>query len=552
MMISVIDAREQKFVLANKATESVFGEINSVIGKSLYDLLPHKVAEALYARDKTVIDSGVMAEFEQYSPNKKAIFDTKLIPVSDESGSTSFMISIYEDITEKRRAEEQVLYMAHHDYMTGCANRALFFRVLKEAYGPGAGLGPFTLLYLDIDNFKSINDFLGHPVGDQVIITVAKRLQEVVGEKNNVARLGGDEFAVILRDTGGPDAMATKIQCVLSAINLPIDGLGRQICVTASIGVAVAPKDGVDADALLKNADLALYSAKNSGGNACHYFREDMLVDFQSRRAMESDLRVALENSEFRLYYQPLIGLQDDGIEGFEALLRWDSPSRGLVSPADFIPLAEETGLIGPIGAWVLKQACLDASRWPDHINIAVNISVAQFHGRSLVLDVAAAIAASNIRPSRLELEITESIILYNTASVIETLKSLRAIGVKIVMDDFGTGYSSLSYLTKFTFDKIKIDRSFISGIDGQGGLEEQKDCLAVVRAITCLCADLNIATTAEGVETAAQLQRLREEGCTEVQGFLLGRPAPVDSVPAVLEKFLPSAANIKRQAGRR
>jgi diguanylate cyclase (GGDEF)-like protein/PAS domain S-box-containing protein len=533
MMVSVIDAEEQRFVLANTATEQVFGSNQCVIGKSLHDLLPKALADSFAARDHAVIKSGTVAEFEQQysSAVGKKTFDTKLIPVLNGDGKAEFLISIYEDITEKRKAEQRILFMAHHDCLTGAANRALFYRVINDACADSAHREPFTIIYIDIDNFKSINDFLGHPVGDQVLVAIAQRLSEVVGEQNHVARLGGDEFAVILSGAGSADASET-IHRIISAINAPIDSLGRHVRVTASIGVVTAPADGTDADALLINADLALYSAKNQGGDACRFFTKDLLINFQSRCTMESDLRHALDRSEFKLYYQPLISLPEHQIEGFEALLRWDSPSRGLVSPADFIPLAEESGLIGPIGAWVLRQACMDASRWPDDISIAVNVSVAQFHSRSLVFDVTAALAASNLRPSRLQLEITESIILFNTASVIETLRQLRAIGVKIVMDDFGTGYSSLSYLTKFTFDKVKIDQSFIRGIAGQS------DSLAVVRAITSLCSDLNIATTAEGVETDAQLQRLKKEGCTEVQGFLLGRPAPVDSVVALLERY--------------
>ena len=533
MMVSVIDAKEQRFVLANMATEQVFGNSKSVIGKSLHDLLPEALADTFSARDRAVIDSGSIAEFEyEYcSDGGEKTFDTKLIPVLNSSGKTEFLISIYEDITEKRKSEQKILYMAHHDHLTGAANRALFYRVLNDACSPSAQWESLSIIYVDIDNFKSINDFLGHPVGDQVLITIAQRLMEVVGAQNHVARLGGDEFAVILSGAATADAEA-MIHRIIDAINAPIDSLGREVRVTASIGVVTAPADGTEADALLINADLALYCAKNQGGDACRYFTKDMLVNFQSRCTMESDLRNALDRNEFKLYYQPLISLPNHHIEGFEALLRWDSPSRGLVSPADFIPLAEESGLIGPIGAWVLKQACLDARHWPDDISIAVNVSVAQFHSRSLVFDVTAALAASNLRPSRLQLEITESIILYNTASVIETLQQLRAIGVKIVMDDFGTGYSSLSYLTKFTFDKVKIDQSFIREIAGQS------DSLAVVRAITSLCSDLNIATTAEGVETDAQLQRLKKEGCTEVQGFLLGRPRPVDSVAPLLEQY--------------
>lgn len=535
MMVTVIDARSQQFVLANKATETVFGKTCDVIGKSLHELLPKAKADELSARDRAIIKAGQKIELEHTytkSNGDSVILSAKMTPIRINSDDVEYLLSIHEDITEKRLAENRILFMAHYDCLTGVGNRSLFRLKIKEAFECHKEGGAFALIYIDLDNFKSINDSLGHPVGDQVLISIAQRLLEAVNERHHVARLGGDEFAIILKGVPSLEAINSTIGRIISVISLPIDTSSRQVSVTASIGVAVAPDDASDADALLRNADIALYRAKKDGGNTCRFFEIDMLNDFQTRCTMENDLRDALDNNEFKLYYQPLIGLDRDRVNGFEALLRWDSPSRGLVSPADFIPHAEETGLIGSIGAWVLKQACFDAASWPDDVGIAVNISAAQFRSRSLVLDVAAALGASNLRSSRLQLEITESIMLYDTDSVIDTLRQLRSIGVKIVMDDFGTGYSSLAYLTRFAFDKVKIDQSFVRGI------VDQSDCLAIVRAITGLCSSLNIPTTAEGVETDAQLQRLRNERCAEVQGYLLGRPLPVEAVAATLARY--------------
>lgn len=532
MMVTVVDANTHKFVLANKATDKVFGTSNSIIGRALHDLLPKDRADEFAARDRAVLKSRKNISFEYEHGCKdgdKLTLSATMIPIYDKIGEPQYLLSIHEDITEKIKAESEIIYLAHHDCLTNIGNRASFLTKLRDSFNHYKDGGAFALVYLDLDDFKSINDSLGHPVGDQVLVSIAERLRQVILEPHHIARLGGDEIAIILNGVSSADGLHAAIDRIVAAIAAPIDCRGGQVTVTASMGVAIGPDDAPDPDALLRNADIALYRAKKAGGNTQRFFDAQMLKDFQARHALENDLRRALGNGELKLYYQPLISLADDRVNGFEALLRWDSPSRGLVSPIDFIPLAEEAGLIRTIGAWVLKRACLDAAEWPQDVGVAVNISASQFRDRSILLDVVAALGASNLRPSRLELEITESIMLYNTDGVIDTLQQLRDLGVKIAMDDFGTGYSSLAYLTKFAFDKVKIDRAFVSGI------VDKKDCLAIVRAITGLCASLNIPTTAEGVETEDQLQRLRTEGCTSVQGYLLGRPEPIETVAEIL-----------------
>jgi diguanylate cyclase (GGDEF)-like protein/PAS domain S-box-containing protein len=351
MMVTVIDARSQRFVLANKATETVFGKARNVIGKSLHELLPKAKADELYARDRAIIRAGQRIELDYNytrSNGDDVILSAKMIPIRIHGGDVEYLLSIHEDITENRLTENKMLFMAHYDCLTGVGNRSLFRLQIREAFECHKYDTVFALIYLDLDNFKSINDSLGHPVGDQVLISIAQRLLEVISEPHHVARLGGDEFAIILKGVPSLEAIKSTISRIISVISLPIDACGNQVFVTASIGVAVAPDDANDADALLRNADIALYRAKKDGGNTYEFFEIRMLKDFQERRAMENDLRDALDNNEFKLYYQPLIGLDHHHVNGFEALLRWDSPSRGLVSPADFIPLAEETGNYPP------------------------------------------------------------------------------------------------------------------------------------------------------------------------------------------------------------
>jgi diguanylate cyclase (GGDEF)-like protein len=376
----------------------------------------------------------------------------------------------------------------------------------------------FALHCLDLDQFKVINDTLGHPAGDALLIESGHRLLEAA-KGHFVARLGGDEFVVLqsLRgDRNATDHLATDI---LQTMRQPFRIDGNEVMPSTSIGIAMAPEDGVDAETLLRSADLALYRAKEAGRGTFAFFEESLNERAQERRQIETDLRAALLRGEFELYYQPLFDLEQNRICSFEALIRWRHPERGLVSPADFIPVAEDTGLIIPIGAWVIREACAQATRWPEHVRIAVNVSPVQFHRAALHETILRALADSGLAPSRLEVEITESIFLEGSDATLKLLHSLRSLGVRIALDDFGTGYSSLSYLQSFPFDKLKIDRSFIQNLLTRDGAS------AIVRAITELAHALDIETTAEGVEETAQLMELRSHGCSSVQGFLFAEP---------------------------
>ncbi len=413
--------------------------------------------------------------------------------------------------------------MARHDALTGLPNRMQFHELLEKAVGDLTRTGTFAVLCLDLDNFKTVNDTLGHPCGDQLLQIAAKRIEGAVREGDVVARLGGDEFAVLQLVRDQPSAATTVASRLVEVMRAPIAIGDHQMPIGVSVGIAVAPADGADADALLKNADMALYRAKADGRGAYRFFEPEMDARMQSRRVLELDLRAAITTGAFELHYQPIVNVATNAVTSFEALLRWRHPDRGLVPPLEFIPLAEETGLIVPIGEWVLREACAQAAKWPANVHVAVNLSPVQFKNAHLVATVLSALSASRLAPQRLELEITESVLLQDSDATLAILYQLRGLGVAISMDDFGTGYSSLSYLRKFPFDKIKIDRSFIRDL-ADGG-----DSLAIVRAVTGLGSSLGISTIAEGVETAEQLNRLKAEGCTEAQGFFFGAAKPAN-----------------------
>jgi diguanylate cyclase (GGDEF)-like protein/PAS domain S-box-containing protein len=436
------------------------------------------------------------------------------------------------DITERRQAEARIAHMAHHDGLTNLPNRALFQERLKKELDPSEGNKRVAVLYVDLDLFKNVNDSFGHPIGDRLLTMVAERLRSEVRGNNLVARLGGDEFAVIMASNVSPNEisdLAVRLIKVLSAA-YGIDQM--EVVIGASIGVAVSPHDGDTSEELMRNADMALYRAKEDGGGVHRFFEKVMDLQVQKRREMEIDLRRAFANGEFELHYQPLVDIVSDRISGFEALLRWQHPEKGMISPAEFVPVAEDIGLIVQLGEWVLREACGEAAKWPSNIKVAVNLSPVQFRSRNLVQMVISALAQSGLAPTRLELEITESIFLAETEANLAILHQLRELGVSISMDDFGTGYSSLSYLRSFPFDKIKIDRSFVKD------LAQRPDCGAIVRAISSLGRSLKITTTAEGVETLDQLDWLRAEGCDQVQGYLFSPARPAAEVEQLLSKF--------------
>jgi diguanylate cyclase (GGDEF)-like protein/PAS domain S-box-containing protein len=447
-------------------------------------------------------------------------------------GRDGYLVAVV-DITERRKAEARIAYMAHHDGLTNLPNRELYQERLKEVLENGqASNQRLAVLCLDLDLFKRVNDSLGHPIGDRLLKMVAERLRAQVRGNNLAARLGGDEFAIILSSNVSPNEVfdfAARLIKVLSAA-YEIDG--NEVVIGASVGIALSPGDGTTSDELMRNADLALYRAKEDGGGVHRFFEREMDRQVQRRRDMELDLRRALTNGEFELHYQPLVKIATDRISGFESLLRWRHPDKGMISPADFIPVAEDIGLIVAIGEWVLREACTEAVKWPPEVKVAVNLSAVQFRSRNLVQVVISALAQSGLSPGRLELEITESVFLAETEANLAILHQLRELGISISMDDFGTGYSSLSYLRSFPFDKIKIDRSFVKD------LARRSDCVAIVRAISGLGRSLNITTTAEGVETIDQLDWLRAEGCDEVQGFLFSAAKPAAEIEQLLFRF--------------
>jgi diguanylate cyclase (GGDEF)-like protein/PAS domain S-box-containing protein len=500
-------------------------------GVCLWDLLPGAREGEEGERYRHAIATGEPARFEFYVPYRDLWLGIEAYPTSDA------LSIFFRDISEQRRTREELRHMAQHDSLTGLANRSLFNRRLSEAL---AGEGSVAVLLLDLDHFKEVNDTLGHPVGDTVLQGTASRLRQCAGEGSTVARLGGDEFAVIV--TGYSDVAEVRklARRIIEAANRPHEVAGETALVGASAGISLSGTR--DPERLLKEADIALYVAKGDARGGYRIFEPAMESGLNERQALRADLRAGLERREFELHYQPIVDLKRGQISGFEALLRWRHPRHGLVSPEVFIPLAEETGLILAIGDWALHNACAEAVRWPDDISVAINLSTRQFRDNNLVDIVAHALDRSGLPPSRLELEITESVLLKDSRANLVTLRRLRENGIRIALDDFGTGYSSLGYLQRFPFSKIKIDRSFTSG------LPQSEESQAIVRSVIGLGRALGIRVTAEGVENAAQLDWIRS-GCDEAQGYFLSRPVPADMVPALIEEFAQRSSERARLA---
>lgn len=535
-MVFVKSAEDHRYVLLNKAGEDILGYPRTeVVGRTGADLYPPSLARAYAEQDRQVIASGqvMISEDERLvrKSGERVVLRTKKLAIHDGCGRPQYLLGVSEDITARKQAEARIAHLAHYDALTDLPNRILFRKDLQDALARSrrGGDGQVAVLCIDLDHFKTVNDTLGHPTGDALLKVVAERLRGCVREGDCVARLGGDEFAVVQSGANLPTGAGELAARIADAMAEPFLVLGHQVVIGASVGIAISPGDASEPDELLKKADMALYRVKDEGRGGFHFFEAAMDQRLQARRTLELDLRRAIAANEFELHYQPLMTLGTGMTGCCEALLRWRHPERGLVSPAEFIPLAEEIGLIVPLGEWVLRQACEDASTWPDPVKVAVNISPAQFRSRNLVGAVVSALANACLSPERLELEITESVLLQDNAANIEMLHGLRALGVRISMDDFGTGYSSLSYLRSFPFDKIKIDQSFVRD------LPQDVDALAIIKAVTSLGASLGIATTAEGVETEGQLDELRRQGCDEIQGYLISRPVPAAQIAAQL-----------------
>ena len=531
--LAMFDA-DGRILLFNERYGEMLGRTGLPLqGRLLIDVLTDLKSAGRWDGDADELVTGLIAEAKAGNTATRTIIQNgRSIRIVDQPMKGGGWVATFEDITEWQQAQQQISHMARHDALTNLPNRTLFREELEQALRLVKRSDQLAVLCLDLDHFKEINDSLGHPIRDALLMEVGRRLGDCVTEHDTVARLGGDEFAIVqfCKDCD-PSAVSLLASHVVERISEPYTIGGHQLVIGVSIGISLAPEDGKNPDELLKKADLALYRAKADGRGTYRIFETGMDARAQARRLLELDLRAALPRKEFEVYYQPIRDIAGDKVVAFEALIRWNHSLRGMISPVSFIPLAEETGLIIPLGEWVLRQACTDATRWPEEVCVAVNLSPVQFKNPNLVTQVKSALERSGLAPHRLELEITESVLLQNSEATLGVLHELRAFGVRISLDDFGTGYSSLSYMGSFPFDKIKIDRSFVTE------LATREDSMAIVRAVTGLGKSLGIVTTAEGVETDAQFELLRREGCTQAQGYLFSKPRPVAEVEAMLER---------------
>ncbi|MBB4276018.1 putative bifunctional diguanylate cyclase/phosphodiesterase [Rhizobium mongolense] len=524
--VFVKDMQEDgRYILFNEACSVIVGRATEdVLGSTDRTIFPAAQMAILREQDSRAFNAKGTITFEETIQGldgvQRILRTAKKALPAPEGSPPRYLLGISQDVTEERAFEAKLAYMAMNDSLTGLPNRAAFAQHIELRAAAATATAPIALLYLDVDHFKHINDSKGHAAGDTLLCQVAKRLSALAQEGDLVARLGGDEFALVLKlaEISRAERFAKQLLALLSA---PFDLDGVNEHVSCSIGIALAPEHTEDADVLMRHADLALYAAKASGRSTYRFYEPEMRLEAERWHQLSAELRDALAKNQFELHYQPIVRLEDDGLAGFEALIRWQHPLRGLVAPTEFIPIAEETGLIVPIGEWVLREACRTAASWPGHLKIAVNLSVSQFRHTSLLSTVVAALDGSGLRPERLEIEITESVFLADVELSLPLLRALKELRIRIAIDDFGTGYSSFSYLRAFAFDKIKLDRSFVAGIESDAG------SLAIIRAVVGIGSGFNATTLAEGVETKEQLKRLKQEGFGEVQGYLLGKPMP-------------------------
>lgn len=519
----------ERITVCNRRYIQMYGLSPDVVkpGCTFRDLIAHRKETGTFEGDIERYCSAVLNDLKRSACTQHLTetIDGRSVQIVNTALPDGGWVATHEDITERKRSEEKILYLAHYDVLTGLPNRTLLREQLERSLKWVDQGDRLAILYLDLDHFKTINDTLGHPIGDALLKVVSERLRGCLSEADSIARLGGDEFAIVQGAVTSSADVKALVKRIFEVFSEPYDAAGHQIAIGTSIGIAVAPDDGVQSDLLLKNADLALYQAKSDGRNTYRFFAPELDARANARRKLEFDLRQAVMGSEFELYYQPLVNLRENKVSGCEALLRWHHPERGMISPLEFIPIAEETGLISQIGEWVLRTACAEAMTWPGDIKVSVNVSPVQFKNSSLVATVVNALAASRLPPHRLELEITEAVLIQDDETALHLLYQLREMGVRIAMDDFGTGYSSLSYLMRFPFDKIKIDRSFVKDI------AEVNGSISIVQAVIDIAKSRDMTTTAEGVETTQQVEFLRKLDCTEVQGYLFNPPRPAAEI---------------------
>jgi diguanylate cyclase (GGDEF)-like protein len=525
--------RSNRLVICNRRYLELFGLSPAVVkpGCSLRDLIAHRKETGSFSGDVDEYCALVLRNTRLGKLTRNIVDnpDGRTMLIVNQPLEDGGWVTTLEDVTERRRSEERIAHLAHYDALTDLPNRALFQEQLERSLAqiePGEQL---AVLYLDIDEFKSVNDSLGHRIGDALLKSVATNLKSCIEKADFVARLGGDEFAIVQTGVEDPKDVVNLVTRIYRAIREPCEFLGHRVMTDASIGIALAPKDGTDLDQILQSADLAMFNAKAAGRRTYRFFEPEMDARVKARRGLEMDLRQAIVDGGFEVYYQPILNLRSNRISGCEALLRWRHPKRGMISAAEFIPVAEETGLINQLGEWVLATACAEAKTWPAGIKLAVNVSAVQFRSDTLALKVVAALAASGFSASNLELEITESVLIRDDAAALAILHQLRALGVRIALDDFGTGYSSLSYLQRFPFDKIKIDRCFIKDI------VESSETPCIVQAVVNIAKARHITATAEGVETEHQRDVLRTLGCTEMQGYLFSAAKPAAELKQLL-----------------
>ena len=500
-------------------------------GTTLKQIIEYRITNGLHSELSAdeIVRSMLDRRDAEFGHFYSQLGDGRCIAITVRPMADGGTVTTHQDITEQRRSEAKIAHMAHHDALTGLPNRLLLNEQLELALARVRRGDKLAAHFLDLDGFKAVNDTLGHAVGDKLLKLVAERLRAIARETDVIARMGGDEFAIVQSGISQPADAGVLARRVIEGISRPYEIDGQQVNIGTSVGVALAPSDALSAEALMRNADLALYRAKQDGRGAFRFFESQMDAQMHDRRAMELDLRRALAAGQFELHYQPIVNLATNEISAFEALSRWRHPERGIILPDTFIPLAEEIGFIVPLGEWALLEACTTAAQWPAGIKVAVNLSPAQFRHPGLAQVVTSALATSGLEPERLELEITEATLLHDSEATLETLYHLRQLGVMIAMDDFGTGYSSLSYLHSFPFDRIKIDRAFVKDIGDSVG------SVNIVRAVVAMAKGLGMATTAEGVETEHQRASVLLEGCTEMQGYLFSRPLPASDVAALL-----------------